>query len=208
MRCVGIRLVGGVWVTPVAVVITALATVVSPSLATVAAQEKAAEKAGEKGSREVVLAEGKLVVTAPEAWVRKQPRSRIVEHEFSVPPVGGESVDGRFTVMGAGGGVEANIDRWISQFSQPDGSSTKEKTKIQKMQVNGIEVHYVDIPGTYKDQAGPFAPAQVRDNFRLLGAIIVTEKAGMHFLKLTGPKATMAAQEEPFKQMVNSLKAK
>jgi hypothetical protein len=208
MRCVGIRLVGGVWVTPVAVVITALATVVSPSLATVAAQEKAAEKAGEKGSREVVLAEGKLVVTAPDAWVRKQPRSRIVEHEFSVPPVGGESVDGRFTVMGAGGGVEANIDRWISQFSQPDGSSTKEKTKIQKMQVNGIEVHYVDIPGTYKDQAGPFAPAQVRDNFRLLGAIIVTEKAGMHFLKLTGPKATMAAQEEPFKQMVNSLKAK
>jgi hypothetical protein len=208
MRCVGIRLVGGVWVTPVAVVITALATVVSPSLATVAAQEKAAEKAVEKGSREVVLAEGKLVVTAPEAWVRKQPRSRIVEHEFSVPPVGGESVDGRFTVMGAGGGVEANIDRWISQFSQPDGSSTKEKTKIQKMQVNGIEVHYVDIPGTYKDQAGPFAPAQVRDNFRLLGAIIVTEKAGMHFLKLTGPKATMAAQEEPFKQMVNSLKAK
>lgn len=208
MRCVGIRLVGGVWVTPVAVVITALATVASPSLATVAAQEKAAEKAAEKGSREVMLAEGKLVVTAPEAWVRKQPRSRIVEHEFSVPPVGGESVDGRFTVMGAGGGVEANIDRWISQFSQPDGSSTKEKTKIQKMQVNGIEVHYVDIPGTYKDQAGPFAPAQVRDNFRLLGAIIVTEKAGMHFLKLTGPKATMAAQEEPFKQMVNSLKAK
>lgn len=208
MRCVGIRLVGGVWVTPVAVVITALATVVSSSLATVAAQEKAAEKTGEKGSREVVLAEGKLVVTAPEAWVRKQPRSRIVEHEFSVPPVGGESVDGRFTVMGAGGGVEANIDRWMSQFSQPDGSSTKEKTKIQKMQVNGIEVHYVDIPGTYKDQAGPFAPAQVRDNFRLLGAIIVTEKAGMHFLKLTGPKATMAAQEEPFKQMVNSLKAK
>ena len=96
----------------------------------------------------------------------------------------------------------------MSQFSQPDGTTTKEKTKIQKMQVNGIEVHYVDIPGTFRDQAGPFAPAQVRENFRLLGAIIVTEKAGMHFLKLTGPKATMAAQEEPFKQMVNSLKAK
>ncbi len=184
--------------------------VFSRTTAPVAAQEKPAgpEKPADKGSREVLLAEGKLVVTAPEAWVRKQPRSRIVEHEFSVPPVGGETVDGRFTVMGAGGGVEANIDRWVGQFSQPDGSSTKEKTKVQKMQVNGIEVHYVDIPGTFKDQPGPFAPAQVRDNFRLLGAIIVTEKSGMHFLKLTGPKATMAAQEEPFKAMINSLKAK
>jgi hypothetical protein len=190
--------------------VAASVAVFSSTAAPVAAQEKPAgpEKPAEKGSREVVLAEGKLVVTAPEAWVRKQPRSRIVEHEFSVPPVGGETVDGRFTVMGAGGGVEANIDRWVGQFSQPDGSSTKEKTKVQKMQVNGIEVHYVDIPGTFKDQAGPFAPAQVRDNFRLLGAIIVTEKSGMHFLKLTGPKATMAAQEEPFKAMINSLKAK
>jgi hypothetical protein len=208
MRWVASRLVGGVLALPVAAWIATAVSVETPVAAQEKAAEKTADKAADGSSREVVLAEGKLVVNAPAAWVRKQPRSRIVEHEFSVPPVGGESVDGRFTVMGAGGGVEANIDRWIGQFTQPDGSSTKEKTKIQKMQVNGIEVHYVDIPGTYKDQAGPFAPAQVRDNFRLLGAIIVTEKSGMHFLKLTGPKATMAAQEEPFKQMVNSLKAK
>jgi len=208
MGWVASRLVGGIVATPAAAWIAVALALVSSVESPVAAQEKAQEKAADKGSREVLLAEGKLVVMAPEAWVRKPPRSRIVEHEFSVPPVGGETVDGRFTVMGAGGGVEANIDRWMSQFSQPDGTTTKEKTKIQKMQVNGIEVHYVDIPGTFRDQAGPFAPAQVRENFRLLGAIIVTEKAGMHFLKLTGPKATMAAQEEPFKQMVNSLKAK
>lgn len=173
------------------------------------AQEKPAEKPAEKGAnRDIALAEGKLQLTAPEAWVRKQPKTRIVEHEFAIPVVGGDEIEGRFTVMGAGGGVDANIQRWLGQFTQPDGSSTKEKSKVQKMQINGVEVHYVDIAGDFKDQPGPFAPAVTRENYRMLGAIIVTEKAGMHFLKLYGPKATVSGQEEPFKQMLNGLKVR
>lgn len=160
------------------------------------------------GSAEIGLAEGKLQLTAPKTWVRKQPKTRIVEHEFAVPVAEGDSIEGRFTVMGAGGGVEANIDRWLGQFSQPDGSSTKEKAKIQKMQVNGVEVHFVDIGGNFKDQPGPFAPAVTRENYRMLGAIIVTEKSGMHFLKLYGPKATIGGQEQAFKDMLNGLKVK
>ena len=140
--------------------------------------------------------------------MRKQPKTRIVEHEFAIPVVGGDEIEGRFTVMGAGGGVDANIQRWLGQFTQPDGSSTKEKSKVQKMQINGVEVHYVDIAGDFKDQPGPFAPAVTRENYRMLGAIIVTEKAGMHFLKLYGPKATVSGQEEPFKQMLNGLKVR
>jgi hypothetical protein len=171
----------------------------------VTAPGQAEEKAG---NAEIGLAEGKLQLTAPKTWVRKQPKTRIVEHEFAVPVAEGDSIEGRFTVMGAGGGVEANIDRWLGQFTQPDGSSTKEKAKIQKMQVNGVEVHFVDIGGNFKDQPGPFAPAVTRENYRMLGAIIVTEKSGMHFLKLYGPKATIGGQEQAFKDMLNGLKVK
>lgn len=166
-----------------------------------AAQEKA-------NTAEIGLAEGKLQLTAPKTWVRKQPKTRIVEHEFAVPAAEGDSTEGRFTVMAAGGGVDANIDRWLGQFTQPDGSSTKEKAKIQKMQINGMEVHYVDISGNFKDQPGPFAPAVNRENYRMLGAIIVTEKSGMHFLKLYGPKGTIGGQEQAFKDMLNGLKSK
>ncbi|MFM7844409.1 MAG: hypothetical protein ACKOBW_10100 [Planctomycetota bacterium] len=155
----------------------------------------------------VQLADGKLVVTAPGSWVRKQPKSRIIEHEFAIPPAEGDKQEGRFTVMGAGGGVEANIERWVGQFTQPDGGATKDKTKIQKLKVGGVDVHYVDISGTYKDQPGPVAPAVMRENYRMLAAIIVTEKQGMHFLKFYGPKATVAGQEKAFQEMVNSLKA-
>lgn len=159
-----------------------------------------------KATRTIGLAEGKVTLEAPKDWVRKQPRTRIVEHEFATP--GEAGAEGRFTVMAAGGGVDANIDRWITQFTQPDGSSTKEKTKIQKLKVAGQEIHYVDISGTFKDQAGPFAPGMNRPDYRMLAAIIVTEKHGMHFLKLTGPKASIAGQEKPFQDMLNSLQVK
>lgn len=179
----------------------ALFAAFGPAVASRAADEPAAD-------RSIGLAEGKLTLDAPKDWVRKQPRTRIVEHEFAVPAGKPDATDGRFTVMAAGGGVEANIARWVDQFSQSDGSSTKEKTKVQKLKVGGQEVHYVDISGDFKDQAGPFAPATLRKDYRLLGAIIVTEKAGQHFLKLTGPKETIGAQEKAFQDMVNSLKMK
>lgn len=157
------------------------------------------------GDRKIDLAEGKVSLEAPKDWVRKQPRTKIVEHEFAVPAVKGDTTDGRFTVMAAGGGVEANIERWVGQFSAEDGAA-KDRVKVQKLKVGGQEVHYVDIAGTFKDSAGPFAPATARPNYRLLGAIIVTDKLGMHFLKLTGPKETVGAQEKAFQDMLNSLK--
>lgn len=158
--------------------------------------------------RSITLADGALTLEAPKSWERRAPKSRIVEHEFATPKAEGDASEGRFTVMGAGGGVEANIARWVGQFSQPDGSATKDKTKTQKMKIAETEVHFVDISGDFKDQAGPFAPAVMRENYRMLAAIVVTEKSGQHFLKLYGPKATIAAQEKAFQEMLNTLKVK
>jgi hypothetical protein len=133
---------------------------------------------------------------------------RIIEAEFAIPAVEGDKNDGRLTIMAAGGSVEANIDRWIGQFSQPDGKSTKDQTKSEKITVDGQEVHLVDISGTYKDQRGPLAPAQTFENYRMLAAIVSTKDAGRYFLKLYGPKKTIAANEEAFRKMVESLDAK
>ena len=72
------------------------------------------------------------------------------------------------TVMGAGGSLEANIDRWYQQFSQPDGSNTKERAKIEKREIAGQEVTVVDLSGTYMDRAGPMAPAIERPDYRML----------------------------------------
>ena len=169
------------------------------------AQEKAAEETP------FTVADGKLAFTAPKGWTKKMPRSRIIEVEFEIPPAKEDEDAGRFTVMGAGGDVQANIDRWFGQFEQPDGSDSKEKGKVEKKTVAGQTVHYVDVAGTYKDSpSGPFAKGKttLRKDYRMLAAIVQTEEAGNYFLKFYGPKGTVTENEEEFQQLLGSLQVK
>jgi hypothetical protein len=160
--------------------------------------------------RTIAVSGGKLTLTAPEKWERQKPSSNIVEHEFSVPASEGDGNPGRVTVMGAGGTVQANVDRWIGQFTQPDGSKTKDRAKEKTVKVGGRDVHIVDISGTYRDQRGPFsqAPAVEREKYRMLAAIIADKQLGNYFIKFYGPQKTVANNEKTFMSMIDSLKAK
>src|SRR5262245_49222634 len=91
------------------------------------------------------LGGGTLELKAPANWTRKQPLTQIVEHEFAAPASQGDSVDGRLTVMAAGGSIDDNISRWYGQFAQPDGGSTKDRAKVKKLTAAGEEIHLVDI---------------------------------------------------------------
>jgi hypothetical protein len=168
-------------------------------IATAPAQENASK---------VPLAGGKLELQAPATWVRVQPRTRIVEHEFSVPATKGDAEGGRLTVMAAGGGVDANLKRWYDQFTQPDGASTEKRAKLATKKLAGEDVHLVDISGTFRDQRGPMAPAVERPKYRMLGAIIATRSLGDYFIKLTGPERTIAENEKGFRDMIEGLKSK
>jgi len=163
-----------------------------------AAEDKPADTA-------FTIGEGKLALKAPAGWVKKQPKTRIVEAEFEIPVAKGDEIPGRLTAMGAGGTVEANIERWTGQFT---GDA---KPKVEKKTVAGCEVHVVDLAGTYKDTpGGPNAGGKttLRDDYRLLGAIVVTKDAGNYFLKLYGPKATIGENEKAFSELVESLSVK
>ena len=157
---------------------------------------------------EFTVADGRFSLAAPADWQRVRPRSMIVETEFSVPPVGDDSQPGRLTVMGAGGSIEANIDRWCGQFSQPDGSKTADKASTKKLRVAGCQVTLVDITGTYKDSpGGPFAGGRAidRPNYRMLAAIVETAAAGNYFLKLYGPAATVEKSADGFRSMIEGM---
>jgi hypothetical protein len=155
----------------------------------------------------IVLGGGSLRLKSPATWIRKQPQSSIVEHEFAVPSAKGDPADGRLTVMAAGGGVDANIDRWYGQFTQPDGASTRERAKVKTLKVAGEDVHWVDISGTFKDQRGPAAPAVERPKYRMLAAIIAT-KSGNYFIKFYGPERTVSDNEKAFQAMIDGLEHK
>src|SRR5689334_14477763 len=95
---------------------------------------------------EIELADGKVTLEAPEAWKQKMPSNRIITYEYEVPAADDDERAGRMTVSSASGAVEANIDRWVSQF-ELKGS----KPKKEEMKVAGQKVYLVDIAGTFKD---------------------------------------------------------
>lgn len=165
--------------------------------------------AQDKPGSEFTIGEGRLALTAPASWTKKEPASRIVEVEFAIPPAKGDDTPGRLTAMGAGGSIEDNVNRWVDQFVGPGGSAAKPQR--DKATVSGAEVEIVDLSGTYKDSpGGPFAGGKkiMRENYRMLGAIIQTKDRGNYFLKLYGPKATIDENAKGFQEMVKSLKVK
>lgn len=153
---------------------------------------------------EQVIQLGSLRLRAADDWERREPRSRIIAEEFSTPAAEGDDDGGRLTVMAAGGSIEANIDRWVGQFTQPDGGDTRKRMKVEERKIAGHDVYLVDLAGTYKDSPGPFAPGVDRKGYRMLAAIVVTREANF-YLKLYGPQQTMAEQEAAFVQMIEGL---
>lgn len=167
-----------------------------------------AAPAQDKPGKAFTIGEGKLTFTAPAGWTEKKPAINFIEAEYSIPPVQGDENPGRLTATGAGGSVEDNVKRWADQFAGEGGAA---KPKVDKLTVGGAEIQLVDLAGTYKDSpGGPFASGKtvMRNNYRMLGAIIQTKDKGNYFLKLYGPKATIDENEKPFHEMVKSLKMK
>lgn len=144
---------------------------------------------------------GTIKLVAPAAWTRKQPASQIIAHEFAITPAEGDKQPGRMTVMAAGGSIDANVERWYGQFTQPDGSKTADRAKREKLSAAGCEIHLVDISGTFLDRPAPRAPGVERPDYRMLGAIVDT-KQGLIFFKFYGPQKTVAEQEQAFRAML------
>ena len=171
-----------------------------------------AQPAVAAGEGVFTIADGGASLEAPATWKRVQPKSGMVETEFAIPSEGkaadgGPLPPGRMTVMGAGGSVEANIERWCGQFSQPDGGSTKDKSSTKTLKVAGRDVTLVDIVGTYKDSpGGPFAGGQAidRPEDRMLAAI-VEGPDGNYFLKFYGPAATVEKHADGFRKMIEGM---
>ena len=125
---------------------------------------------------------------------------------YLISPVAGDTDNAECAVfLNIGGGVQANIDRWIGQFSQPDGSPSAGKARQRKETINGYQVSFVELNGTFN--AGGMAmggPSTPKSSYRLLGAI-VEAPGGEVFFKLTGPEKTVQAAAKDFQSLLKSI---
>jgi hypothetical protein len=151
---------------------------------------------------------GGLTFTAPAAWRARAAASAMRVAEFVVPRAPGDAEDAELIVYffgGTGGSVDANINRWIGQMQQPDGSPSTDKARRDARTINGLKATIVDLTGTYVAEVRPGATEHYnKPNFRLRAAVIETPR-GPYYIKMTGPEKTMAAADADFKQFLETI---
>lgn len=157
-------------------------------------------------------ASGELRFKAPDGWTTEPASSAMRVAQYKLPKVEGDKEDASLVLyyFGAnqGGTAQANIDRWISQMQQPDGSSSKDKAKTDTMTVNGLKVATVDVTGTYTAEMAPGSKTfHNDDNYRLRAAVVETPK-GNYFVKLAGPAKTIARWDQSYNDYLKSFEFK
>lgn len=159
-----------------------------------------------------VPATGELRFKATDGWIVEKTTSSMRVAQYKLPKADGDAEDGSLVLyyFGAaqGGPVQANIDRWINQFQQPDGSSSQSKAKTETTTVNGLKVTTVDVAGTYTAEMMPGGGDRHNSaNYRLRAAVIETPK-GNYFAKLVGPANTIAKWDQAYNEYVKSFEFK
>src|SRR5437016_4915998 len=154
-------------------------------------------------------ASGDLHFKAPDGWTTEKASSSMRVAQYKLPKVEGDKEDASLVLyyFGAtqGGTAQANIDRWIAQMEQPDGSASKDKAKSETMTVNGLKLTTVDVTGTYTAEMAPGSKTFHNDeNYRLRAAVVETPK-GNYFVKLAGPAKTIARWDQSYTDYLKSF---
>lgn len=101
---------------------------------------------------------------------------------------------------GQGGDTQANVQRWVGQFSE---KTTPEK--IDTKEAAGTKVTFVSVAGTY--QSGmPMGPKTPMSGYALIGAILEDAEGGSIFVKCTGPEALVKEATAAFNDFIASAK--
>ena len=155
---------------------------------------------------------GELRFKAPDGWTNEKASSTMRVAQYKLPKAEGDKEDASLVLyyFGAsqGGTPQANIDRWIGQIQQPDGSDSKSKARTETVTVNGLKVTTVDVAGTYTAEMAPGSQTfHNDDNYRLRAAVIETPK-GNYFVKLAGPAKTIARWDQSYNDYLKSFEFK
>lgn len=150
-----------------------------------------------------------LTFTPAPGWVVETPSSKMRVAQYKLPKAAGDSEDAELVVynFGAtgGGGVEANLARWATQFAQPDGSDSAAALQRSQRVVNGLDVTEVRLSGTYVAETFPGSGERVNKANHALLAAIFDNGDNDYYVKLTGPAATVEQHAAAFRDFISRV---
>ncbi len=139
-----------------------------------------------------------LTLEVPKTWEQQQASNNLRLGQFVIPKVEEDTEASELVVFPPfGGTVRENVDRWIQQFE----GQGREMKATQGECAQGKYV-LIELTGTYKKPFGPpfLQQTQPAADYKMLGVILSKTDGGNFFLKLTGPKKTVAASAEALRK--------
>jgi hypothetical protein len=156
-----------------------------------------------------ILQAAGLAFTVSEDWKNVKPSTsmRVAEYEL-----GGSAGPAEMAVFyfgrNQGGGIEDNIRRWAGQFT-PDSNTTQTGAQVARVEKDDLRIAMVKTEGTYDPGSmGPMGPANTgpKPDYALFGVVVEGGPEGSLFIKVTGPKQTLAEQNEALETFAKSVR--
>ena len=143
---------------------------------------------------------GNLTFTKPEKWTRVEIPAGMRAAQLEIKGEQGQKAEVVFfNLPGGGGGVQANIDRWLGMF---EGGKDKINAKTDKVKLEKGTITYVQAEGTYLSGM-PGGPKTPQPGSMLQGAILEAPEPGI-FIRMTGPAALVKSAQQDFRKMIES----
>jgi hypothetical protein len=148
---------------------------------------------------------GAVAFKVPAKWTAQQPSSSMRRAQVSASGSAGpaELIVYFFGAQGAGS-AQDNIERWVGQFSNPDGSPVS-NAKRSSTRASDFNVTRIDVAGEYAGGMGAAGqPGPAKSDQRLIAAIVDTPE-GPYYMKFLGPNASVTENAGAFDELIASI---
>lgn len=143
----------------------------------------------------------------PASWQARTPSNEMRLAEFTVRSSG--SADSADVVVyyfgeGQGGTVQANIDRWSSQFTSVNGEPVT--PAVSTLEDASFPTTLVELAGSYGRGMGMGPGREAATAGQALNAAVVETPKGNFFIQLFGAAAIVQSARSEFLDFVKSIK--
>lgn len=146
-----------------------------------------------------------LKAEVPEHWQAERPGSNMRLLQYSVPgEKGGEGA--QFILyyfgFGQGGNLMDNMERWQSQFSNPDGTAVE--PLVSEIEEAALPAVLVELRGSYARGVGMGPVGEALPDRMLLAGLVESPKGNL-YPQLHGPAAFVGGQRDAFIAFIRSI---
>ncbi|MGE0158607.1 MAG: hypothetical protein AB7T31_04290 [Gemmatimonadales bacterium] len=144
--------------------------------------------------------------TVPASFVSRPASSSMRLAEWTVPRTDQTSAEVivYYFGEGQGGSAEANIVRWSSQFTGPEGGAVM--PRVGTLDGTAFTTTVAELEGSYARAVGMGGAATAEPDQALIAAVVETPRGNL-FLQLFGDRVAVAEAREDFLAMVGSIRA-